>query len=56
MNAAACLASTVRERKDFVQELWDAALPTGTWRYYDGMLYLLGLLELSGNFKAYGPV
>jgi len=56
MNAAACLASTVRERKDFVQELWDAAPPAGTWRYYDGMLYMLGLLELSGNFKAYGPV
>ncbi|HTQ05263.1 MAG TPA: glycosyl hydrolase family 8 [Polyangiaceae bacterium] len=35
----------------FVQALWKAAIPTGTYRYYDGTLYLLGLLHVSGTFK-----
>ena len=31
----------------------DAEIPSGKWRYYDGMLYMLGLLHVSGNFKIY---
>jgi oligosaccharide reducing-end xylanase len=27
----------------------------GKWRYYDGMLYLLGMLQVSGNFRVYHP-
>ena len=53
MNAVACLASTNDNRKDFVEDLWDAEIPTGKYRYYDGMLYMLGLLQVSGNFKIY---
>ncbi|MDZ7263002.1 MAG: glycosyl hydrolase family 8 [candidate division KSB1 bacterium] len=53
MNAVAALAATHEKRKDFVEELWKLPIPTGTWRYYDGMLYLLALLQLSGNFKIY---
>ena len=53
MNAVACLASTNDNRKDFVQDLWNAKIPTGEYRYYDGMLYMLGLLEVSGNFRIY---
>jgi oligosaccharide reducing-end xylanase len=56
MNAAAALAATDPAlRKRFVEELWNASAPTGKWRYYDGMLYLLGMLQVSGNFRVYHP-
>ena len=37
--------------KPFVDKLWSAAIPTGTYRYYDGTLYMLALLHVSGTFK-----
>ena len=52
-NAVACLASTNNNRKDFVKELWNVSIPTGLYRYYDGMLYMLGMLQVSGNFRIY---
>ena len=55
MNASACLASTLEIRKAFVRQLWDAKTPSGLYRYYDGMLYLLGMLQVSGNFRIYDP-
>jgi oligosaccharide reducing-end xylanase len=54
MNAAGCLASTFDKRREFVEEFWNLPLPTGKYRYYDGMLYMLGLLQVSGNFRIYG--
>ncbi len=53
MNAVAAVASTNKDKKDFVQALWDVPIPTGEYRYYDGMLYMLGLLQVSGNFRIY---
>jgi len=53
MNAVACLASTNENRKYFVEELWNAEIPTGQYRYYDSILYMLALLQISGNFKIY---
>jgi oligosaccharide reducing-end xylanase len=53
MNAVAALASTNENRKEFVQQLWDVEIPRGKYRYYDGMLYMLGMLHVSGNFKIY---
>lgn len=55
MNAVACLASTNSNRIDFVQELWNTSIPSNPERYYDGMLYMLAMLHLSGNFKIYSP-
>jgi oligosaccharide reducing-end xylanase len=55
MNATAALASTLDIRKEFVQELWDLPVPDGDGRYFDGMLYMLSLLQVSGNFKIYDP-
>ena len=52
-NAVAALAATHGSRAEFVRALWDAPVPRGRYRYYDGMLYMLGLLEVSGNFRAY---
>lgn len=37
--------------KAWVQKLWSAAIPTGTYRYYDGALYMNALLYVSGTFK-----
>jgi len=55
MAAVAALAADPEKGKPFVQELWDAQIPSGKWRYYDGMLYMLGMLHASGNFKIYTP-
>ncbi len=56
MNAVAALASTNENRKDFVEALWDAKIPRGYYRYYDGVLYMMALLQVSGNFRIYGPI
>jgi oligosaccharide reducing-end xylanase len=55
MAAVAALAVDQETGQPFVQALWDAPIPSGKWRYYDGMLYLLGLLHVSGNFKIFEP-
>ena len=55
MNAVACLASTNANRKEFIADLWDAPVPHGLYRYYDGMLYLMALLHVGGEFRIYDP-
>lgn len=51
MNAVgAALASTLDGRDGFVRDLWEMDVPSGQYRYYDGMLYLLALLMVSGRF------
>jgi oligosaccharide reducing-end xylanase len=56
MNAVAALAATDPIRKEFVEELWNTKTPTGLYRYYDGLLYMLGMLQVSGNFRIYDPI
>jgi oligosaccharide reducing-end xylanase len=36
--------------KSWVQSLWNVAIPTGQYRYYDGALYTIALLHVSGAF------
>mgnify|MGYP001547154608 FL=1 len=55
MAAVAGLAADPDLARPFVQQLWDAPIPTGHWRYYDGLLYFLGLMETGGRFKIYPP-
>jgi len=55
MAAVAALAADLEIGKPFVQALGDTQIPAGKWRYYDGMLYMLGLLHVSGNFRIYTP-
>lgn len=52
-NAVAVLASDNQHGKEFVEQLWNAKTPTGNYRYYDGILYMLGLLQAGGNFRIY---
>lgn len=54
-NAVAALAADREIGEPFVQALWDQPLPTGQYRYYDGLLMMLGLLQVSGNFQIYEP-
>ena len=37
--------------KAFLQELWDMPVPSGEQRYFDGMLYLMSMMHLSGEFR-----
>jgi oligosaccharide reducing-end xylanase len=55
MAAVAALAADREIGEPFVQALWATQIPSGKWRYYDGMLYMLGMLHVSGNFKIYTP-
>ncbi|HTV21336.1 MAG TPA: glycosyl hydrolase family 8 [Polyangiaceae bacterium] len=51
--AAGALATNGGNRMTFVNNLWNIAQPTGNFRYYQGSVYLLGLLATAGYF-AYG--
>jgi oligosaccharide reducing-end xylanase len=55
MNAVTGLAATTDKTTEFVRKLWDASPPIGKWRYYDGLLYMLALLHVSGNFRICPP-
>ena len=55
MAAVAGLADDPKLARPFVQQLWDTPIPTGKWRYFDGLLYFMALLEVSGRFQIYGP-
>ncbi len=55
MAAVAGLAADPDVARPFVQQLWDAPLPAGKWRYYNGLLYCLGLLEAGGRFQIIAP-
>ena len=55
-NAVASLAATNRERAaKFVEALWKAEIPSGKYRYYDGMWYLMGLMHCGGEFRIWTP-
>ncbi len=71
MAATAALAAEPELGKPMVERLWAMELPTDvgrdtdgvmaegelrSWRYYDGLLMMFGLLQASGNFRVYGPV
>jgi len=39
------------ESKAFVDALWKMPVPSGDYRYYDGMLYLMSMMHASGEFR-----
>lgn len=55
MNATAGLAADHPRKLKFVQRLWNLPIPTGRYRYYDGMLYMMALLHCGGEFKMWMP-
>lgn len=54
-NAVASLAATKPQTRQFVQALWNAPIPSGEQRYYNGMLYLMSLMHCSGEFRIWTP-
>lgn len=55
MNSTSAISATNSNSLDFVKAFWNTGFPSGQWRYYDGMLYTLGFLYDSGNFKIWWP-
>ena len=53
MNATASLAASTQKAWAFVENFWNTSPTTGKYRYYDGCLYMMGLLHCSGNFRIY---
>jgi oligosaccharide reducing-end xylanase len=56
MAAVAALAADREIGEPWVRRLWDMPMPKGRMRYYDGLLTMLALLQVSGNYQVYGPV
>ena len=54
MNAVAALISNEDVAWEFVEEFWRVTPTTGNYRYYDGCLYLFGLLNVTGRYQIYG--
>lgn len=54
-NAVVSLAASRPRAEQFVRAFWNRPIPTGRYRYYDGMLYMMGLLHCSGNFRVWSP-
>jgi oligosaccharide reducing-end xylanase len=51
VNAMLAFALAPASARPFVQAAWNVAVPTGQFRYYDGCLYLLSMLHMSGKFN-----
>ncbi len=53
MNGAATIALPAGDPliRPFAEDLWNMEVPSGLWRYYDGTLYMLGLLACAGKFN-----
>jgi oligosaccharide reducing-end xylanase len=55
-TAVGSLAATPGAVSDaFLKTLWDTPVPAGEQRYFDGMLYLMSLMHLSGEFRIIEP-
>jgi endo-1,4-beta-D-glucanase Y len=52
-NAVVSLAASNQRAWEFLDDFWEISMTPGQYRYYDGCLYMLGLLHVTGNFKAY---
>jgi oligosaccharide reducing-end xylanase len=54
-NAIVSLAADHPRSQQFVRALWNLPIPSGRYRYYDGMLTMMALLHGSGNFRIWPP-
>lgn len=52
-NGMTALIATVDQRAAFIEAVWNLPVPTGSARYYTGILYLQSLLVLGGQFRVY---
>ena len=55
-NAVASLAATDATRAGkFVDALWNSKTPSGQYRYYDGLWYLMALMHDGGAYRIWTP-
>jgi oligosaccharide reducing-end xylanase len=54
-NAIAAMVATTEHAPEFIDRLWNTPIPSGQYRYYDGLLVMFALLNLSGHFTMYKP-
>lgn len=53
-NAVGAIALQDKElQKLYIEKLWNVTPPSGQWRYYNGMVYMLSMLHVSGYFRIY---
>lgn len=52
-NASGALATDSKDAWKFVENFYDTAIPTGSFRYYDGCLYFLNWLHCAGQYRIY---
>jgi oligosaccharide reducing-end xylanase len=52
-NGITAVASTNADRASYVGAVWNMDIPTGSPRYYTGILYMVSLLILSGQYQVY---
>lgn len=53
-NAVGSIALQDKElQHEYMKRLWDTPSPTGFYRYYNGMVYMLSMLQVSGYFRIY---
>ncbi|HWP07987.1 MAG TPA: glycosyl hydrolase family 8 [Polyangiaceae bacterium] len=53
VNAMLAFGLSAADAKPFLQAAWDTGAPTGQFRYYDGTLYMLSMLYLTGTFSLF---
>jgi oligosaccharide reducing-end xylanase len=58
MNAAGAIAVSPSNivAKRYIEALWKQDIPTGKYRYYDGMLHMLAMLHVSGRYRIFAPL
>jgi oligosaccharide reducing-end xylanase len=52
-NGALALVATSDVRRDFVNEVWNLTIPTGSTRYFAGIMQLAALVVMSGQLRVY---
>jgi len=53
VNAMLAFGLPAADATPFLQAAWDTAAPTGQYRYYDGTLFMLSMLYLTGTFSLF---
>ena len=51
VNGDSALIASSSHRKAFIEAVWNLDIPSGNTRYYRGLLYMLSLLTLSGQYR-----
>jgi endo-1,4-beta-D-glucanase Y len=52
-NATLAFGLSAADATPFLQAAWDQGTPSGQYRYYDGTLYMISMLYLTGTFSLF---